>query len=881
MRVTRIKLTNVRRYAEVEHAGLEPGLNVFVGPNGIGKSSLVAAISAAFLQRYGTTTVKDLQGPDHGRGATVEVDFEWDGKRHALSKTFLRGESCVLDIEGRRLLSAEAEDHLAQMMGYEFGTRGSKEDQWGVPGLLWVQQGTGQDVHKPVSHAVTHLRGALQASVEDVASTDGDVLIAKVEAQRNIYLNARGQPRDRYEAAIKALEAAREELRTVEATASQFRQNVDRMVKLQGELDRMERERPWEQAETRARQAAEALRKIEAQTNLFDKKQAQLDKQLTSRTHINTRLADFQQQENTLAERMAKLPDLEEASAAATNALSELDALIQQAADFYQAAREAELRAVDQERRETLQARRQSLLDSIDPLRERLCAAKAAEQDAQALDTQAKATAQASKALPALQRQQTEIGKLRARLEGAASTVHLDLRQGIDVLAGGRRVDRVGIISVTEPTVFELDGVGSLTVLPGGSEVAQCRADLDKAQSALNSALAELGAVSVEKVQEEAARHAEYSRDLDGARTRLGALAPHGVAQLEATLLQQERQLEAVACELEQMAPPAGTEALSPQDARAQRAAAEADLQAKQTDRTEASTRKTLAVEREAAARREIDELRNRLESPDAVAERERLRAELLDLALQITGLEEECRVLKAAIDENAAEDHRQDEARFRKSAELMRQQCQQLKDSLNDTKAWVRSRGADGVDDQVAQRRRDVEQAERRVNEQAHQARAWDHLLKLLKEERKQLTQRLQEPLQRRVDHYLRRLFPNGGLQVDEELSPRSLRTDVQHAAAGEDFSALSFGTKEQIGILSRLAYADLLKEAGRPTLLIFDDILVHADEARLDAMKRVLVDAATRHQILLLSCHPERWRDLPVLPRRLDALSTDAKPR
>jgi hypothetical protein len=32
-------------------------------------------------------------------------------------------------------------------------------------------------------------------------------------------------------------------------------------------------------------------------------------------------------------------------------------------------------------------------------------------------------------------------------------------------------------------------------------------------------------------------------------------------------------------------------------------------------------------------------------------------------------------------------------------------------------------------------------------------------------------------------------------------------------------------------MGVISRLAYADLLKEAGRPTLIILDDALVHSD--------------------------------------------------
>ena len=80
----------------------------------------------------------------------------------------------------------------------------------------------------------------------------------------------------------------------------------------------------------------------------------------------------------------------------------------------------------------------------------------------------------------------------------------------------------------------------------------------------------------------------------------------------------------------------------------------------------------------------------------------------------------------------------------------------------------------------------------------------------------------------------------------------------------------SLSFGTREQLGILARFAYADLL-QAGRPTLLVLDDALVHADEGRRDFMKRALFDAATRHQILMFTCHGEAWRDLGVAQRRI----------
>jgi uncharacterized protein YhaN len=78
-------------------------------------------------------------------------------------------------------------------------------------------------------------------------------------------------------------------------------------------------------------------------------------------------------------------------------------------------------------------------------------------------------------------------------------------------------------------------------------------------------------------------------------------------------------------------------------------------------------------------------------------------------------------------------------------------------------------------------------------------------------------------------------------------------------------------------MGVVARLAYADLLQEAGKSTLLILDDALVHTDKDRLDQMKRVLYDAASRHQILVFSCHPQAWQDLGVAAREL---SQEANP-
>lgn len=149
--------------------------------------------------------------------------------------------------------------------------------------------------------------------------------------------------------------------------------------------------------------------------------------------------------------------------------------------------------------------------------------------------------------------------------------------------------------------------------------------------------------------------------------------------------------------------------------------------------------------------------------------------------------------------------------------------------------------------------------------------ANALDHLLQLLNDKRAELARRLHAPLQAHLNHYLQILFPSASIEVAEDLSPgRITRLGTSGAESGA-FGELSLGAREQLGVVARLAYADLLKAAGRPTLLILDDALVNTDQARLGQMKRVLYDAASRHQILVLSCHPQAWQDLGVAARSL----------
>lgn len=72
-----------------------------------------------------------------------------------------------------------------------------------------------------------------------------------------------------------------------------------------------------------------------------------------------------------------------------------------------------------------------------------------------------------------------------------------------------------------------------------------------------------------------------------------------------------------------------------------------------------------------------------------------------------------------------------------------------------------------------------------------------------------------------------------------------------------------MSGGEREQIYLAARLALADVLAR-GERQLVVLDDVLTATDAGRLARVMGVLEEAAQRLQVLVLTCHPERYRGL-----------------
>lgn len=890
MKISRIALEEFRKFRQpLSLDGLQDGLNLFVGPNEAGKSTVAAAIRAAFLERYSTSKVADLAPRgESGARPSVEVAFTHADHAYVLKKQFLSKARCelVVDDGAQRLDGEEAENALAGLLGFEMPGRGqSKPDLAGVPGLLWIRQGDGQNLHEAAGFAGSHLRDALTQLSGELASGDGDRLFERVSAERAALLDARnGRPKGSYKDAEDALARALSERDECGQAMAQLNADVDRLAELRREHERAQAAQPWKDFEAKAVQARARLAALAKEREAFDGLQREQAQAAQTLALLQDQVRRDQQDE---ADYQALLRDAR-AAHAHVQAMQEPLARALQQRQSHAAAVEAARRRVARLQaladRRDLDRQLAQLTPEIERLDGALVAATHLIQQGSALRTEAVQLEISDAEIEALRKAGRELGNLQLQQQAVATRLRYRLDAGAQALLDGKAVSGAGEVLLTAAAELDLPGVGRLQIEPGGQDLPALQRELARAESASAALLKRAGVDTLADAEQRHARYNALQRELEGMRKTLSIHAPRGVDALRTQRDEALARLAQLQERLSKLPPVQETEdgiRVGDADAGivpdtsdddlpdAVQALREAEAVAAQAEKAvadaqralDADTARAQLLEGQAAARSA------ELQSDERTAQRHARAGRLAEVRSAHDQLELRVREARASLAEHRPELAEQDVQRFEKSAAIERDAQHKRHGDILQLQGKLDQAGAQGLGERLSEAQAACERLQRRRDEFARRAAALDLLQKLLADKRAAATQRLQAPLARRLNHYLALLFPDAALRLDDALLPTALRR-----GDGEDaLDALSFGTREQLGILARFAYADLLREAGRPTLLLLDDALVHTDDARRDFMKRALFDAATRHQILMFTCHGEAWRDMGVEQRRI----------
>lgn len=875
MHLTRLRVEQLRQFRQPYVLdNLTSGLNIFSGPNEAGKSTLVRAIRAAFFERHRSTSVEDLRPwADSAASPTVEIDFAFNGKNFQLAKTFFSKKRCDLRVGTQAMEGVDAEDYLANLFGFAFAGKGaSKAEHWGIPGLLWVEQGSGQDLD--VSHARNQLQTALGSQsqngvVNSLAATGGDELLAHLQEQRSALLTQAGKPRAAYAQVCEQVDNLAQQLGALEAQITRYQQQVDELARLRQQHLEDAQQKPWDAMQTQLNAALAKQLELDGLRQRLDADNATLTQLKQTKELLSNQIAAFDVQDRNAGDRAQESQKTQTQYESAEQAATTSRLQTEQARARAQVARDVLRLARQESTRATLTGQLQDAKDKAKKLELSLEKAELAEASLLELRSSSAAKQIAKKDVATLVELDHAAREAHIKLQAVATRVRFDLSEGAQIEVSGigkthKVTGQTELLLHTE-TVLQLPGLGSLRIGPGGEDLVELdRQNRDASQNLLD-ALQRLGVPDLVSAQQRLSDFNDLSTQIRLAEQLLNSHAPQGCSNLRVerdTALGKATQTQEA---LDLLPPPNGQPAQSLHEAEQEQQAADGAEQACNDNVREAELASATAKSRAEQAEAEMTAAKAVLDDPARANK-------LLKCSEDLLSNQAAQRALQARIDETDAlwneanpELVAQDIKRLSLSLERIQQDHRKRHESILLLQNTLELAGAQGLEEQQQALSGELNRAQKRKSELARRAAALGLLCDKLQAKRHATLQRLQAPLLQRLQHYLQLLFPGATMELDEHLAPQKLiRNQVSGQTEVGSVDALSFGAREQLGLLSRFAYADLLASAGKPTLLILDDALVHSDEVRLAQMKRVIFDASQRHQVLLFTCHPNIWRDL-----------------
>jgi len=152
-------------------------------------------------------------------------------------------------------------------------------------------------------------------------------------------------------------------------------------------------------------------------------------------------------------------------------------------------------------------------------------------------------------------------------------------------------------------------------------------------------------------------------------------------------------------------------------------------------------------------------------------------------------------------------------------------------------------------------------ERARREYEAVAARAQAIRLLHETINACRRETEARFLKPLEQRFTPMLRTVFPDARVVLDESYRIVQLERD----RVVDRFEELSDGAREQVGIIGRLAMADVLAGQDHVCVLL-DDALAFTSARRFARMASVLALAAARVQIVVFTSDWARYRTAGV---------------
>ncbi|HLP70267.1 MAG TPA: DNA-binding protein [Rhizobium sp.] len=862
MKISALRLFNVKRFAGrgVAIEGIGDGVNVLCAANEFGKSTSFEALHALFFQPY-SGIPGDVQRlrPYSGGNPLVEADIATDEGRFRITKQYYGGRSArVIDLGSGRLVAQadEAENFITSLI------RGGTS---GPAGLLWVRQGiTGMEKRsRTEEEGEKQVRQSLLESVQgEVEAVTGgrrmaEIMSAVKEALSDI-VTATGRPKagGRYAAVIEERDRLTADEARLASEVARLRQALDhranaaaRLAELDSPAEREERKAAIEKAQSKfdaAKAQNEKLKAAEAELMLVRERRNAAEREFKAFTSAREKAAVLQ-----------------ESTVSAENNRAEAIKRRRETADAIEKAREdVELaEAQEQELRDRLArfdtaTKAREAFERLDDLKQRLAEAEKVRQSIEEGEAQLALLQIPAKAITELQAREVEIAKLRAIDEAArpSLSIHYEADAAGTVTLDGKPLADGEDRTYEGQARLALPGIGTITLR--SNRAGRNDGQLVQAEAARSALLASMGVDSLSAARDRQERAQQAEADLNQLRGRLSFIAPEGLAKLR------EAVAAADTVSLEVVDPTEDPTLLRTAVAQAEERRKHARLALREVvpEQPRADEAFVAAETALASLMSHQAQLAAVLGPEEARAERERaLSSTLTDLDQSLS--EAEAHALRVGADAGDLASIEAALTRARSIEAAVDKEINVLRETMAGLNAEIRAQSDEAVEEKWRETWDALTAATARVAAFEKEVAVLQRVTAALENARSEARELYLKPVMAELAPLLKLLFDDVSISFDDKtLLPQTiLRNGLE-----EDVDRLSGGMREQLSVLTRLAFARLLARDGRPAPVILDDALVYSDDDRIEKMFDALHRQSRDQQIIVFSCRQRAFQKL-----------------
>jgi len=854
--------------------GFTEGINLLEAPNEAGKSTLLEALRMAFFDKHNLTGREIQEIVPWGKRVSpcVEVEFLSNGRDYKIVKQFVEKPFSQLYIDGELYAEGTAADEaILEVVGGTSPGRGlSKTAHLGLAGILWVPHGGVHLTDKPewdgkLLEGFASPSSVIQGSKEREFQNKLDSKLAE-------YLTPKGRSKstsliNQISGDLDSLNAEIAEVFENTQRLEKCSQNVQKSVEsqriIEGELTELEERL----SETRSKidevsEGIQALQKQESEVEKLARESEALKEKIGRFETLKSEISSMSKRREEIGEDLSgkkiEIKPIEKRMSALSDELRSLKAQDKE-------------KSIDIEKadiHEKLREKAEQLREMEDILRE----AEEITKKIQELNKEIeKLNAPDEESVKEIKELRERISTLELKLESSGLRLELKPKKSVKgkISLDGKEEKfqatpkKPGEWVAVRTVELNVADVGTLNVASGAAEQEELEEKLtDARMQAEKHPLASFSNTEIDDLLRK-------ERMLEGDISKLqaeymGKLGKNPKAKLQkAAKLKKEVQrlkkkagkaegktnLSQLKGELEKIK--AGQEKLEDEIAEFTRSLEEI----KET--INSHNLELTKIDTDIKNRREE---MNRL-NEDGLTQQQRER----ELKGVLSKLEKEQRKLDGLKEQygDLPEKLKKDVVRFEKAKAECRKKLDDCKQAVYTTKGEIAH--LQEIADHVKLAR--LKEKRSSLEAQLKEREAYLEGLKLLDErirvKRGDVAQQVHGPLQKRINQLLRSLtgLKYDGILFDEKLAPTGVQ--VSGLIEPEPWGRLSYGLREQISVLTRLALGEITGETEKQ-MVVLDDPLVNTDDQRMVEMFHIFEALSDKLQVVILTCHGRNYRPL-----------------